>query len=381
MHAALMPLHALQSLRAVAALLVLAGHGAQISGRFFAEPVTSGQWTLGFAGVDLFFVISGFVMVYITQGKPRGDARFIGRFAYARFTRIYPVYWFFTALALAAYLFIPATLNRELADLHIWQSFTLWPIENALPILHVGWTLTHEIYFYAVFALILVFPERWLPALLAGWAAFVIAGSLMLDGGPAIAALIVNPLTIEFILGALAGMLICSGEKRFARTALLIAALWLAAAAWLIWPENADAFPSGWARVAAFGIPSALIVYGAVSLEMQGRLKPPGWLVILGDWSYALYLSHLLVLSALVRVWVSVLPDFGPLANFAFLIVSLVACIAVSGAAFRLLEYPALKATRKLGDRLFEGPHRQKRAPAGHEDPDVQTGQAGSPDR
>lgn len=375
-----MPLHSLQSLRAVAALLVLAAHAAQIDGRFFSQPVSSGQWTLGFAGVDLFFVISGFVMVYITHGKPRGDAHFTGRFVYARFTRIYPIYWFFTLLALAAYMLVPDTLNRDLADLEIWRSFTLWPIEGELPILHVGWTLTHEIYFYLAFTLFLIMPERWLPALLAVWATLVIAGSLLLEGLPAIGTLIVNPLTIEFILGALAGILICSGERRLARTALLLAALWLAAAAWLLWPDNAEAFPAGWMRVAAFGIPAALIVYGAIGLEMQGRMRPPGWLVILGDWSYALYLCHLLVLSGLVRMWVAVLPDFGPLASLAFLIVSIALSVAVAGAGFRLLEFPALKATRRLGDRLFEGPQRPRRAPAAHEDPAVQTGQAGSRD-
>lgn len=378
MHSAIMPLHSLQSLRAVAALLVLAGHTAQIDGRFFSQPVTSGEWTLGFAGVDLFFVISGFVMVYITHEKPRGHAHFIGRFVYARFTRIYPIYWFFTALALAAYLLIPDALNRDFADLHIWQSFTLWPIQGDLPILHIGWTLTHEIYFYLAFTLFLIFPERWLPALLVVWGGLVMAGSLAFSGSPAVLALIVNPLTIEFILGAVAGMLICSGERRFARIALAIAAVWIAAAGIIVWPANAEAFPSGWVRVAAFGIPSALIVYGAVSLEMQDRLKLPGWLVLLGDWSYALYLSHLLVLSGLVRVWVTTLPDFGPMASLAFLIVSVALCVAVAAAGFRLLEFPALKATRWLGDRLFEGPHRPRRAPASHEDPAVEAGETGS---
>jgi peptidoglycan/LPS O-acetylase OafA/YrhL len=175
-------------------------------------------------------------------------------------------------------------------------------------------------------------------------------------------------------------MLICSGERRFSRAALILAAVWAVGACIALSPENAEAFPGGWLRVAAFGAPSALIVYGAVSLEMQGRLKPPGWLVIIGDWSYALYLSHLLVLSGLVRVWVSVLPDFGPMASLAFLIVSVVLCIAVAGAGFRLLEFPALKATRRLGDRLFNGPHRPRGAPAAHEDPAVQAGQAGSRD-
>lgn len=378
MHSAVLPLHTLQALRAIAALLVLAAHASQIDARFFEQPVSDGSWILGFAGVDLFFVISGFVMVYITTGKPRGDAPFIGRFVYARFTRIYPVYWVCTALALAAYIAIPGSLTRDLSDLHLWQSFTLWPIEDALPVLHVGWTLTHEIYFYLAFAAFLCLPERWLPLLLAGWAGLVVAGSLLLDGLPAIGTLIVNPLTIEFILGACAGILIMSGERRLARAALVAAAVWLAIAGWLVWPQGAEDFPSGWSRVAAFAVPGALIAYGVISLEMQGALKAPGWLVRLGDWSYALYLCHLLVLSGLVRVWVSVLPDFGPLASLAFLLVSTTLSVVVAGLAFHWLEFPALKFTRRLGDRLFRRAQHTRRAPAAHEDPAVRDGSAGS---
>ena len=70
-----------------------------------------------FGGVDLFFVISGFVMVYITWGAPRGQGSIIGRFVYARATRVYPAYWLYTVLALAAYMIIPGSLNRDLADL------------------------------------------------------------------------------------------------------------------------------------------------------------------------------------------------------------------------------------------------------------------------
>lgn len=380
MHSAIMPLHALQSLRAVAALLVLAAHGAQTDAQIFSQPVSTGLWALGFAGIDLFFVISGFVMVYITHDKPRGHLHFTGRVAYARLARLYPLYWFFTLLALAAVLLAPGAFSRDVDELPVWQSLTLWPAGDRSPILTVGWTLTHEVYFYLAFTLFLFFPERWLPAIMTGWAVLVLAGSVMTTQPSAVIALVVHPLTLEFIFGAVAGMLICSGERRLARCALSLAGLWVIAASVITWPDSQEAFPSGWSRVSAFGIPAGLAVYGAISLELQGKLKPPGWLVILGDWSYALYLGHLIVLALLAQLWVNVVPDFGPLASFAFLIVALTLCVAVAGAGFHAVEFPALKVARALGDTLFEGPHRPRRAPASHEDPAVHEGRTGSRD-
>lgn len=348
----------LQALRALAALLVLAGHMSQLEGQFLGDPLIGPEWLLGFGGVDLFFVISGFVMVYITQGAPRGDGAVIGRFVYARATRVYPAYWLYTVLALTAYLTIPAALNRDIAELEIWRSFTLWPIEGGLPVLHVGWTLSHELYFYLVFAAFLALPARWLPVLLAVWGALAAAVWGLADGLPAIVALAAHPLTLEFILGAFAGLLVCSGRRRFALPLLGAALVWAAVACALLWPQSEADFPTGWTRVAAFGIPSALAVYALVSLEADGALTAPAWLVAIGDWSYALYLSHLLVLSAGVRIWAELLPDAGPAGNIAFILLATGACIAVAWASYRYFELPVLKATRALGNQIFPVPPR-----------------------
>lgn len=348
----------LQALRALAALLVLAGHMAQLEGRFLPGPVLGNAWLLGFGGVDLFFVISGFVMVYITRGAPRGQASVISRFIYARATRVYPAYWLYTVLALAAYMIIPGSLNRELADLEIWRSFTLWPIEGDLPVLHVGWTLSHELYFYLVFAAMLALPARWLPWLLALWGALAALAGSLIPGFPAIGALVTSPLTLEFILGAFAGLLVCSGRRKFAIPVLAAAAIWLSVAAVILWPQSEADFPGGWARVAAFGIPSALIVYGIVCLEVDGRITAPQWLVNLGDWSYALYLSHLLVLSAAVRIWSRLVPDIGIAGNIAFITLATATCIVAAWASYRFFEIPVLNGTRAVGDRLFAVPPR-----------------------
>lgn len=348
----------LQALRALAALLVLFAHLHQLEARFLPEPLLGAGWLLGFGGVDLFFVISGFVMVYITRNAPRGHGGVVGRFVYARATRVYPAYWLFSLLALGAYLLIPDTLTRNIADLQIWQSITLWPIAGDLPVLHVGWTLSHELYFYLVFAGFLALPERWLPALLTVWGALAAAFWALIPAPGALLGLLTHPLTLEFILGAFAGLLVCSGRRAFAVPALVLAAIWLAGAAVWLWPAGTEDFPLGWQRVAAFGVPSALVVYGAVCLEADRGLTAPQWLVRLGDWSYSLYLSHLLVLSALARLWAGLMPGTGPAGNLGFILVAIIACIAVAWASYRWFELPVLNATRRLGSRLFTVPPR-----------------------
>ena len=145
-------------------------------------------------------------------------------------------------------------------------------------------------------------------------------------------------MTLEFILGAFAGLLVCSGRRKFAYPVLAAAAIWLTVAAVVLWPQSEADFPGGWARVAAFGIPSALIVYAIVSLEADGQFTAPQWLIDLGDWSYALYLSHLLVLSAAVRVWASAVPNIGVAGNLAFITLATATCIAAAWASYRFFR-------------------------------------------
>ena len=162
-----MKLQWIQALRAIAASLVLIAHLGQEEADAFAAGLAP-AWTLaGVSGVDLFFVISGFVMVYVTRGTTHGAPAIAGRFLYSRAARIYPPYWLFTALAIAGY-FIFDGLSRSLGELDLVRDILLIPGEEP-PVLLVGWTLIHEMYFYIVFTGLLLLPRRFLPALVTVW--------------------------------------------------------------------------------------------------------------------------------------------------------------------------------------------------------------------
>ena len=99
--------------------------------------------------MELFFIISGFIMCHTTQSS-QGRWKDVGHFMVNRFTRILPLYWLLTALALVVFLIAPDKVNSSGGDTKIWQSFLLVPSEGKFLIMN-GWTLTYEFFFYLLF--------------------------------------------------------------------------------------------------------------------------------------------------------------------------------------------------------------------------------------
>lgn len=340
----------IQVLRAAAAIMVLVAHLTQHELRFLGAAISPLWTSAGVSGVDLFFVISGFVMVYVTRHAPKGPL-YVGRFLYARITRIYPPYWLATLGVLAGYALFGSALSRETGDLNLLTSALLWPDQD-LPILLVGWTIIHEMYFYLVFAVLLLAPRRLLPVLLAAWLGLAaIAGLMVPNSGSPVFDLVTHPLTAEFVLGCGAGFLVISGRRAFALPVIGVGTLsWIAVTASIAWTGH-ESMPEGWYRVLAYGLPATLIVYGTACLDWT--FKAPRALVVLGDWSYALYLVHLPVIAALARIWAGAFPDGGWVSSIAFLVTG--AALSLAGAALmhHLFEKPVLALTRKAGDRIF----------------------------
>lgn len=371
-------------LRAIAALLVLLYHVELIELRMIAEaggserPVSAGLWTNGFAGVDMFFVISGFVMAYVSGRAQAGPAT-AGAFLFARVARVYPAWWLYAGLAMLAFTILTgmpwnaANLSDGVSPAwHLIASFALLP-QPDLPVLIVGWTLVHEMHFYLVFCLLLLMPYRFRLAALVLWAGIVIAGALAGASAPYPATylqLATHPLSLEFLLGAAAATAAVNGVRIAPGLATLVGAVGFAAA--LILYQIQPGWALTWERVIWFGLPAALLVYGIASLEILGRLKAPPLMVALGDWSYALYLGHILVLSTLRHALprlanlVEGLPgaaagwaDYlrvgapGPVDNLLFSGASIIASLIVAWATFRYFERPALHAASALRRRMF----------------------------
>ena len=351
-------LNHIQALRGIAALLVVLSHLLITERKYSADQIL-GDWAVyGMVGVDLFFVISGFIMVYVMWDRPRG-LKAAGEFLWGRAARIYPLYWIISAVLLALWLLRPDMVFSSIdAPPDIVKSFALFPHERE-PLLAVGWTLVHEMYFYLIFAGIMLLPRGALAPALVLWALIIFivnAYENIIGAGGAATQLIFSYLTLEFIAGAAAACIFKvrrRGMKASKLSMLSIVLLILGVLKIALSALHGDAFPSEHlARIDDFLFPAVFIVYALAAFDWSGRKvwKP---LVILGDWSYSLYLTHVLSLTVMGRVWANFSSE-SRLDNIIVLLGMTALTIFISGLVYNYIEAPIIKAARKASGRLFQ---------------------------
>ena len=331
----------IQVLRAAAALAVVILHGQYEAGLLVAAggggftPVRLLPWE---AGVDVFFVISGFVMVFAARtlfGRTGAATTFLSR----RVARVAPLYWLTTTLYLGIALAVPSVVNGSVTPGYVLASYAFFPMARAdgavEPLYSLGWTLNYEMAFYAVFALAVRLPRRRaVLALLACLGGFV--GWVQLAGAPLPFRFWGDPIILEFGLGVVLGLLRAEGVVLGApiRSALGLLGLGLFAIAAGLEP--------GLHRALLYGIPAACLVAGCglgrehVASE-ETRLVRLG--AILGDASYALYLIHPFVLRGL-RMVVQATGFGSMLGPWGFLALALLVVVAASIVVFLLVERP-----------------------------------------
>lgn len=350
----------IQFLRCVAALLVVLFHCAahlRLTGHAPGPIFGFGQ-SAGFAGVDIFFVISGFIMAWTTS-TASGGADAVA-FAKRRVARIYSGYWPFYLLALGLF---SALGGYYLAGTRFLTSALLWPTDLRHLLIPVSWTLIFEMWFYLLFALLIAFSaaRRTLLTMLLGLA--VLGWSLyshfwrhaydpgVLEGMSVYEQYLAFPYLLEFLAGALLADWLRKRPEGLA-WAPLIAGMALFAAGGTIneqWfgGKLIQGYYIIW-RVPIFGAAAVLIVAGLVRLEQRGRTLPRRFSLWAGGASYALYLVHTLVLAAAheigLEAWLSRYPAWAVQAAFVGLAGLM---LAYSMAHYRWLERPL--------HRLFRG--------------------------
>lgn len=342
----------LQVARGVAANLVVLSHLSVVEAKYTAGGVLPSFTLYGMAGVDLFFVLSGFIMVAVA-GRGIAPLQFLWR----RAARIYPTYWLVSLVVFAVAIVEPAMVNSSVVGpISIWRSFLLVPAPT-LPLLMVGWTLIHEVYFYLVFAIFIALRVPILAGLV-GWGLLLLGVTAVAPNQIAISPalqLVTNPLTAEFMMGAAVGLVwrernmpgaIIAGVTGFAALALSI--IYLAPTLALITSQHFNVL-----RVVMFGFPSALILYALAAVEHRPvSLRVPKLLVALGDWSYATYLVHILVISAVGRALAFLWPAGGTSASLVLIMLGLIAANIAGAAVHLLFERPTLIWLHRLGSRI-----------------------------
>ena len=285
----------IQCLRALAALMVVFVH---IEALAVMAGGRAGALEFGNGGVDLFFVISGFIMVFTTGRKPMGPAAFLA----ARWRRIAPLYWSVTLAVFALALLAPRLLQNTQGDLpHLLASLLFLPLQRAdgtmRPVVFVGWTLNLEMAFYGLFAAGLMLRRRRLGVALT-FCALLTAAAWAQWARPTDPVLLfyTTPMVLEFGFGMLLGLAWPYLPRRraaaLAMGAAAVAAFALILAGPALWP--------GTERMLMFGLPAVVIVAAALTLERSGLALRWAWTRQLGNASYAIYLSHVFVTQAVI---------------------------------------------------------------------------------
>lgn len=325
----------IQGLRGLAALMVLIAHVSLYENRIGSGALLPNwMFELGSGGVDLFFVISGYVMVAISGFGPSGFKP-ASQFFLRRITRIYPLYWAFTLLVIVIVSFVPQALQREggASNIDYIKSFFLIPDINAAPLVGQGWTLVHEMYFYLVFTFVVLVKKELRVYFICFWLIFLITYNWLVPApqGP-IWRTSTSSLTFEFIMGCVAAYLHKIGYVKYGILSLMAGVLTLC-----FNPEHLDSDRFLW-----YGIPFFLIVYGAVATELVRTWIAPAWLRFTGDISYSIYLSHILVIAACAKIW-KLFNNVGIFDNIVMIIIMLATSWLSGLAVFKLVEYPIMK--------------------------------------
>jgi exopolysaccharide production protein ExoZ len=342
-------IESIQHLRALAALGVVLFHALVLMEPYFGIQIA--HRSLGAAGVDLFFIISGFIMWVTAIARDESPARF----AWKRVVRIVPLYWLVTTLVLALVTLKPSLMNSASRDpLHFVASylFVAWPHPTDegryWPPVIPGWTLNYEMFFYLVVTLSLLLPRlRRIPFILIVLAGLPLIGSMWQQTGAA--AFYTNPILLEFLYGVGLGFLFTNGRGQGRRVSLVL----MAAGALLFFTVGLRGDEAN--RALWWALPLALLMQGALHAPALARGAPRAFSLLVGDASYSLYLTQFIVLPPSAKLLGRALKSVAqPLASVAFVGGLLAAAIVAALASYYLVEKPILDFAHRARARARE---------------------------
>ncbi|WP_052684075.1 acyltransferase family protein [Enterobacter kobei] len=329
----------LQALRFLAAFMVVMHHSVR---SFYKSDL--GQFDhlvreVFSMGVDIFFVISGFVIYYSFERKPKG----VKKFVLDRIFRIVPVYWLCLFVYLFFVLYYPKfTPYTGFSYDNFISSLLFIPSENPgggiFPMLTVGWSLNFEMLFYAIFALAICIKGKDVAAIII----FIVLAVNVMAKMKYLPWFYSNPIIYEFCFGVLIGYVHLHTDmfksNNWSGPAVIAC---ISFVFMLTTPETN--------RLIAYGVPAAVIV--ASLIAMDAHIKTPDWLVTLGDSSYSLYLVHRIVITALTIPFF-----FNGYSHMKGVLASCVLSVIASVIMYRIFERPVTRLLKSGYAKIEKAP-------------------------
>jgi len=340
-------------MRGIAAIVVLLTHTY-----LYIYSVQSGSLTeimedgffhqyryIGAIGVDIFFVISGFIMYRISDSTKHNLTSY--SFLKSRFMRIFPIYW----VVLAVYILMALSIDKSFLISDILKSAFLYPVfidSDIDMVLGVAWTLSYEILFYFIIAFLIAINKITILSIFISLALVFVLSNLFLSGDAKL--FFGNTILFEFFLGAFVYWLNKNFNYNF-KVILILCTLFIFTFIFSIENYNGFHLKFDELRFLYLGIPSFLIILSAVQLDKKNSItsKRAKLYSYLGDISYPLYLIHFSIIIPVlgkvfsyIGLW-AILP-----VNISFSLI--VAAVIISSILFRhLIEAPLMRSLKRYG--------------------------------
>jgi exopolysaccharide production protein ExoZ len=338
-------LELIQVLRGIASLLVVFLHSTVNVNSLLKKEFCFNAFVFGGAGVDIFFVLSGFIITY-TSIKALQTSRTPLPFLRRRFVRIFPAYWVVITLFLIIQLLFTSFYSSGAYNFtlpNVLATYFLLPDHTMVN--GVSWTLTYELFFYFLFSLAFFIPKKnialWLGILYA-----LIIIVLHCFGYDAQQQqnkwlqLITLPMNTEFVMGIIAALTISKIRSSVALPFLIAGCLLFIGGA-ILHDTGYSVTHNGFNRVILFGIGSFFIITGLVKYELQRKVEVHSFLLKLGEASYSLYLLHLPLVVACIKI-IAKLGITNNIIIRGLLIVAIIIICFGSILFFRFIEKPII---------------------------------------
>jgi len=347
-------LTSIQGLRGVAACLVAAMHCLTSTGGLLAtatplqHEVTMAASAVGGAGVDIFFVISGFIILTLAQRRLSDADRFgeAWRFLLRRFGRIYPLYWVTVAVISAA----AEWYTRNIPTYHLALNVS----EILLTTTHLtlqmpAWTLVFELWFYLGAASLMLLPARFFTRAMLAWAlaqALLMTMHLAFEVGPDWP-IFTKPQVMDFFIGCAVAHACARRVLSFSRaiSLLLVSAGIFMAGFTVCYLRLPAGSLTDAERFLYWGISAGIMLWSLVSLEVRAVLKTPAWLQRLGDESYSIYLWHSPIMAIAFTFGLQDVMSNQKLAQAGL---EIVATLLVAWLSYRFIELPTMRFVQNL---------------------------------
>ncbi|MGV8915152.1 MAG: acyltransferase family protein [Kaistella sp.] len=319
-----MKLHNLQILRGISALLVCCFH-FRADLNFNAHHWGDTLFSKGSIGVPIFFVISGYIMVFSTRKITNDNLLHnVATFAKKRIIRIVPLYYLLTFAWIVLGGSVLYYLERN-PSIRLLNSLLFLPQKDQFPVLFLGWSLNYEIFFYLIFAISFLFRKYRYVAVIVFFGVAMLIGWYFAPEN-AFLKMVTDFLNIYFIAGILLGLFL---HKIRAGKNFLTVFSYFSILLFIFYFLNVISTSSQILAV----IPVFLLVTAFLVFDLFLKMKANSFLKMLGDISYSIYLSH-----PFVEILFRRFPVDSAGLLILFFIIKLAVVILVSRILYELIE-------------------------------------------